>query len=224
MNLRLFFSVALVFLAGISAGAEDYSELFEEAIETIDWEFGQEWAFTETSLRDDGLFVGHFDPRLEEGERWSLISVDRRQPTEKEAKKYAHDKADHGDSSESRTTGIVGSDSLELLEETDDYWLFTFVPDDDEVAFTDSFDAEVKIIKAGHYVESIDIRNHSDIKPGFGTKISRFVMQLEFGPAAEDGPIVPLSINVHVTGRALLFIGFDETDATRYSDFEHIAE
>ena len=224
MNLRLFFSVALVFLAGISAGAEDYSELFEEAIETIDWEFGQEWAFTETSLRDDGLFVGHFDPRLEEGERWSLISVDRRQPTEKEAEKYEHDKADHGDSSESRTTGIVGSDSLELLEETDDYWLFTFVPDDDEVAFTESVDAKVKIIKAGHYVESIDIRNHSDIKPGFGTKISRFVMQLEFGPAAEDGPIVPLSINVHVTGRALLFIGFDETESTRYSDFEHVSE
>jgi hypothetical protein len=115
-------------------------------------------------------------------------------------------------------------DYSELLEETDDYWLFTFVPDDDETTFTENVDANVKIIKAGHYVESIDIRNHSDIRPGFGTKISRFVMQLEFGPAADDGPIVPLLINVHVTGRALLFIGFDEAEETRYSDFEHVVE
>jgi len=222
MSMRLLFSIALVLLIGISVGAEDYSELFEEAIEAIDWEFGQEWAFTETSLHDDGLFVGRFDPRLGEGERWSLISLNRREPTEKEAREYANDKEEDGGSSDSQTTGIVRSDSLELLEETDDYWLFTFVPDDDETTFTENVDAKVKIIKAGHYVESIDIRNHSDIKPGFGTKISRFVMQLDFGPAADGGPIVPLSINVHVTGRALLFIGFDETEETRYSDFEHV--
>jgi hypothetical protein len=221
MPRRLFPVIAFVCIAGLPVHADDYASLFEEAINNIDWEFDDEWAYTESSLEDGELWVGRYDPRREADKRWTLISIDGGLPTAKEAKKYSQDKDERGNSSDSRTTRIVGADTLELLEETDDYWLFTFVPDDDEEVFTENVDARIKIIKAGPYVESIDIRNHSDIKPGFGTKIRKFVMQLEFGPAAEGGPIVPHSVKVHVTGRALLFIGFNETELTSYSDFEY---
>jgi len=215
---------AFLFAASTAIGAEDYAALFERALENIDWEFQDEWAYTESSLDEGELWIGRYNPRLDEDERWALISVDGREPTEKEVREYVHDRDEHDSASDSRTTKIVGSDSLELIEETDDYWLFTFVPDDEEEAFLESVDAKVKIIKAGPYVESIDIRNHSDIKPGFGTKLSKLVMRLEFGPATKDGPIVPQSIKTHVTGRALFFIGIDDTEAISHSDSQHVVE
>ena len=49
-------------------------------------------------------------------------------------------------------------------------------------------------------------------------------MRMEFGPAAEDGPIVPQSIKVHVTGRALFFVSFNELEATNFSDFGRVVD
>ena len=221
---RLLVALAFLFAGSAAIGAEDYSALFKEAIDNIDWDFQDEWAYTESSLMEGELWLGRYDPRLDEDDRWQLISVDGREPTDKEARKYLHDKDEHDTASDSRTTRIVGADSLELLEDADDYWLFTFVPDDEEEAFIDSVDAKVKIMKDGRYVHSIDIRNHSDIKPGFGTKLTSLLMRLEFGHAAEDGPIVPKSITTHVTGRALFVIAIDDTEATKNTDFKHVVE
>ena len=219
MTYRLFPLLAVIWVSALPAQSHDYAALFADAIENIDWEFEDEWAYTETSLKDGELWIGRFDPRLEEDIRWTLISIDGREPTARERRKYADDKEDD-DSSDSRTTRIVGANSLELLEETDEFWLFSFVPEEDEQAFLDNVDAKVKIIKAGPWVESIDIRNHSDIKPGFGTRLSEFVMLLEFGPAIDNGPIVPRSVKVHVSGRALFFIGIKETEVVTNKDFE----
>jgi len=94
----------------------------------------------------------------------------------------------------------------------------------DQEELVDGVDAAIKIMKDGRYVESLEIRNKEDIKPGWGTKITQFLIHLTFGPAVDDGPIVPQTINVRVTGRALLFIGFDEQEAIKYSDFEHVQE
>lgn len=225
MSIRLVFAVALVFLGGASTGAEDYSDLLEEAIETIDWQFEKQWAFTESSLNEELLFVARFDPGLEEDERWSLISVDGREPTDRQQREFRDDKEEHrGDSDDGfdQLAASVEPDTLELIEETDAHWLFSFVPDMDQDELVDSVDATIKIIKDGRYVELLEIRNKEVIKPGWGTKITQFLTRLTFGPAVDDGPIVPQTINVRVTGRALLFIGFDETEAIRYSDFERV--
>jgi len=121
MSIRLIFAVALGFLGGASTGAEDYSDLLEEAIETIDWQFEQEWAFTETSLNDGLLFVARFDPGLKEDERWSLISVDGREPTDRQQREFRHDKEEQrGDSNDGfdQLSASVEPDTLELIEET----------------------------------------------------------------------------------------------------------
>ena len=117
----------------------------------------------------------------------------------------------------------LSASTLELVEETDEHWIFNFTPEEDEVEFIQNVDAALKIIKDGHYLESIDIRNRADIKPGFGTRISTFLVQMQFGPATDNGPIVPLAMKVKVVGRALLFIGFDETELITYKDFEFAA-
>ena len=213
--------LTLLIVCGVTpVHAEDYKQLFEDAVETVDWELEKNWAFTESTLTDDKVWVGRFDPRKAEDERWILISVDRRKPTEDELREFAHKKEEHETSDSSRRVDIVDVETIELLEETEEHWLLKFVPDEDEVEFIDNVDATVKISKDGRYLEAIDLRNNDDIKPGFGTKISTFIMHFQFGPAIEGGPIVPHNMAIKAKGRALLFIGFDETEIIEYSNFE----
>ena len=202
--------------------AEDYKQLFADAVETVDWELEKNWAFTESNLKDDKVWVGRFDPRKAEDERWTLISIDGRRPNEEELLKFEHDKEEHETSDNSRRIDIVDVETIELLEETDEYWLLKFVPDEDEAQFIDNVDATVKINKNGGYLEAIDLRNNDDIEPGFGTKISTFIMHYQFGPTIEGGPIVPQNMAIKAEGRALLFIGFDETEIIEYSNFEFV--
>ncbi len=203
------------------AQSEDYQALFERAVEAIDWDFANEWAYTETTLTEDDLWVARFDPRQEEQQRWTLISVDGREPSDEQREKLAHDKEEHADSNGSQRMSVVGDGTLRLLEENDDFWLFGFTPEEDDIECTNYVDATLKIIKDGHYLESIALRNSEVIRPGFGTRITTFKMLLSFAAAADGGPIVPRSVKVQLRGRALLFIGIDETEIVEYSDFEY---
>jgi hypothetical protein len=210
---------------------EDYETLFERAIESIAWDFAAEWAFTETESGSDGDFVGRYDPRNPRGERWTLVSIDGREPTVEEARRYAERKRseDNGDEHESDgdVDGMVEPGSLELVEETGDYWLLRFVPtddsDDDEMGrkVLERMDGTVRIVKDGHYLEYLDIRNTRPIRPQAGVKMKKFLTRITFGPAVDGGPIVMKSMDVAIKLSAFLVIRVDETESVRFSDFEY---
>jgi hypothetical protein len=217
---RLLVLAAMLAVSGAHAET-DYSALLDEALDAIDWEYEKEWAYTKTTLQDGELWVGRYDPRVSVDDGWKLISVDGREPTSAQVHEFLHDIDDPGEPSDKSIAAIVEPRSLELIEETDDHWLFSFVPGGDEEAINNNVDATVKIIKDGRYVSHIEMHNHSTIKPGFGTKLTSFLTWFSFGPAVDGGPIVPKSVKVQVAGRALLFIAIDETETIEYSDFEY---
>jgi uncharacterized protein (DUF885 family) len=221
--------ISVIAIALLSLGAahasEEYRELFESALEAVDWQFDENWAYTQTMLEDDKLWVGRFDPRNVQDGGWTLLSVDGRAPTEDEIEDYLDDR-DDGNRADISITSIVEPGTLELLEETDAYWLFSFMPSDDEEEFFESVDATVRIGKRqeGHYIEYIDMRNHSDIDAGFGTTLTQFLTRFSFAPAVAGGPVVPTGVQVRIAGRALLFISISETEAVENSDFEYAGE
>lgn len=213
-------AVLLLACVASAAHAGDYEALFEEAAAAIVWNLEDQWAFTESQLSDDTLWVSRFDPRRAEGERWTLLSVDGRAPTDRELREFADDKEDYETSGTSQRLDLVGVETLELIAEDDESWLLSFVPEEDEIEFIDNVDASVHIMKEGPYLRVVDLRNSADIKPGYGVKIGTFLVRMEFGPAVADGPIVPKRMRVKVGGRMLLFIGFEETEVIEFSDFE----
>lgn len=215
--------LAILHLSGVAQAAADYNAIFEDAVRAIDSEFMQSWSYTETSVEAEATLVGGYDPRQPSGERWVLLSVDGREPTAAEIEDYEDDKAnDNGDEDDNSVTTMVDSGSLELLEETDDHYLFSFIPSDDEKDFLEHLDATVKIIKSGPYIEYIDMDNRKPFRPRIGVKISNFATRLRFGPAAEGGPIVPISIDVRIKMRAFLIINVDEKVSISYSDYEFV--
>jgi hypothetical protein len=231
--------VALVLMLAPPVPAEtafhSYEALFESALDSVAWNPHEDWAFTETASGSDGDFVGRYDPRLPEEERWNLLSIDGRDPTDEESREYTERKRseNHDDDREDdgRIDGMIEPGSLELVEETAAYWLLRFVPtdddgDDDEMGrkVLERMDGTVKIIKDGHYLEYIDIRNTKPIRPKVGVKMKKFLTRITFGPAVEGGPIVMKSMDVAIKLSAYLLVRVDETESVTFSDFEFAAD
>jgi len=212
-----------------------YEALFKAAINAIAWDFHNDWAFTATSSGQQGDRVGRYDPRQPESGRWTLLSIDGRVPTDEEAAEYADSRGDHhfgddDDSDDNDAIDMVEPGTLRLVEETDDYWLLSFVPtdddDDDEVGrkVLESMNGTVKIIKDGEYLAYINIRNEKPIRPKFGVKMSKFLMHLAFGPAADDGPVVMKSMDFAIKLSAFLLVRVNEAESMAFSDFEYAGE
>jgi len=151
-----------------------------------------------------------------------LLSVDGREPTAEEIEEYADDKADDNGDDDNGVDVMVDPESLELLEETDDHYLFSFIPSDDDEDFIEHLDATVKIIKDGLYIEYIAMHNSAPFRPKIGVKVSNLVTRLGFGPATEGGPIVPMSIDIRIKMRAFFVINVDENISISYSDYEFV--
>lgn len=211
-----------------------YEALFQSAINAISWDFHDDWAFTTTSSGKDGERVGRFDPRMPEGERWLLLRIDGRAPTDEEAAEFADSRGDHhfgdNDDDDDDAIDMVEPGTLRLVEETDDYWLLSFVPidddDDDEVGrkVLESMQGTVKIVKDGEYLAFIDIHNDKPIRPKFGVKMKRFVMRMDFGPVANDGPVVMKSMDFAIKLSAFVLIRVNEAESVAFSDFEYAGD
>ena len=213
-----------------------YEALFQSAINAITWDFHEDWAFTVTSSDTDGDRVGRFDPRKPEDERWTLLTIDGRAPTDKESAEYAENDhhfgdGDSDDDDDDNAIDMVEPGTLQLVEETDDYWLLSFVPtddddDDDDVGrkVLESMQGTVKIIKDGQYLAYIDIHNEKPIRPQIGVKMKKFLMHMSFGPAADDGPVVMRSMDFAIRLSAFVVVRVNEAESLAFSEFEYAGE
>jgi len=213
-----------------------YEALFQSAIKAITWDFHEDWAFTLTSSGTDGDRVGRFDPRQPEDERWTLLTLDGRAPTDEESAEYAENDHHFGDGDSDDDDGdgnaidMVEPGTLRLVEETDDYWLLSFVPTDDDdeddvgSKVLESMQGTVKIIKDGQYLAYIDIHNEKPIRPQIGVKMKKFLMHMSFGPIADDGPVVMRSMDFAIKLSAFVVVRVNEAESLAFSNFEYAGE
>jgi len=234
----LFAVIALFVTSTACAQAphDSYEALFQSAIQAITWDFHEDWAFTVTSSGKDSHRVGRFDPRQPEDERWTLLTIDGRAPTDEESAEYAENDHHFGagdsddDDGDDNAIDMVEPGTLRLVEETDDYWLLSFVPTDDDQEddvgrkVLKSMQGTVKIIKDGEYLAYIDIHNEKPIRPKVGVKMRKFLMHMSFGPIADDGPVVMRSMDFAIKLSAFVLVRVSEAESMAFSDFEYARE
>ena len=223
--MKTLITVFLVFATAVSY-AETHEELVRRAFNAMEPDLSTNWSYTETTRNEDGTFVARFDPRLPDGQHWALLSVDGREPTEDELEEFVEDKSRGRGDNDDGNEPMFNSGTVELIEETDDHWWFRYRPktdSDKEKKFMEAVDARLKVVKDGHYISLISMRNTDTIKPGKGVKIRKFETDLEFAPAIEGGPVVPRSIKADIKGKAFLVVKFDEQEHIELSDFEKVA-
>lgn len=234
----LIFFIAVFVTPGASAETPpgSYEALFQSAIKAISWNAYEDWAFTVTSSGSDGERVGRFDPRQSEDERWTLLTIDGRLPTPTESAEYAENSHHFGngdrndDDSDDTALDMVEPGTLRLAEETDDYWLLSFIPtvddNEDDVGskVLKSMQGTVKIIKDGEYLAYIDIQNEKPIRPRVGVKMKKFLMHMSFSPVTDNGPIVMRSMNFAIKLSAFVLVRVNEAESVSFSDFEYAGE
>ncbi len=239
----LFATLVLLLLGARPAIAQNYEALLERALEKITWEYPDSWAYTETRRTKEATWVGRYDPSRDDTSRWTLLTVDGRQPTPEEAAEWLEDKdserqqdedeaesaADSGsdDGDDNNVGMMISPGSLELIEENEQHWLLSFTPkgdDEEENAFMKAMQGTLRISKPGEHLELLDIANDKPVKPKVGVKIRDFKTQLTFGEAFENGLVVPLSFHFRIKGRAYLAVGFDEMESREFSDFEPVSD
>ncbi len=211
---------SLLLVGQPSDAGQDYNALFQRALQAVDFDFHKEWAYTETSVVDGRAWVGRYDPRNPSGNRWSLTSVDGRAPTDDEIEEFLDEREADNEVDDRVVVEMVEPDTVRLIEETDDYWLLAFKPDKENVM--ESVQSTLRVRKPDEYLEYIDIHNVDVIAPAFGIRISKLITRFTFGPAVEGGPVVPLSSQIEVAGRAYLLISLDEQVLSRNSDFVYV--
>jgi len=224
--MRTFTAFLILLLVG-TVDAETHEDLVKRAFEAMESDLSANWSYTRTARSSEGTFVARYDPRLPEEEQWSLTSVDGREPTDEELEAFLEERARRRDSDGDDDEQMFEDGSIELVEETDAYWLFAFRPEtgsDDEAEFMEAVDARLKIIKRGHFVSLVSMRNTDTIRPGKGVKIRRFETELEFAPAFEGGPTVPRRVRAAVQGKAFLVVKIDEEEDIEFSDFEPVGD
>jgi len=235
------FAITALFVTSTAcaqAPHDSYEALFQSAIKAITWDFQEDWAFTVTSSGKDSHRVGRFDPRQPEDKRWTLLTIDGRAPTNEESAEYAEDSRDqhfgngdsHDDDGDDNAIDMVEPGTLQLVEETDDYWLLSFVPTDDDNEddvgrkVLKNMQGTVKIIKDGEYLAYIDIHNEKPMRPKVGVKMKKFLMHMSFGPIADDGPVVMRSMDFAIKLSAFVLVRVSEAESVAFSDFEYAGE
>ena len=219
----------LLVFAAIAAHAESHEALVERAFDSLETEIRDRWAFTRTETSTKGVYVSTHDPRREPA--WELLTVDGREPTSDEREDFLSERSrgrgDDDDGDEDDTRSLVSPGSVELLDETDERWLFNFSPladSEDERKFMEAVEGRLEVAKDGHYVRKLHLRNLETIKPGKGVKLKVFDTSFEFAPAPDGSAVLPARVRAKVQGRAMLVVGIDEEQTVEFSDYQRVID
>ena len=234
MHTRLSALILAALLAlNLHAAGPDFAAIVESSFDDVNWDFEQEFAFTETLMSGDTRTVARFDPSSPEKQQWTLLSFDNRPPSVEETESFleakSREQGHHKGSGNDGVLELVNTDSLVLIEETADYWLLSFRPDFDEEdkddrKFFKHMAGELRIAKDDGAIEYMDIRNTKPIRPIIGAKIKSMVMRFEFGRATEKGPLVLTHVSAGARGSAMLVVRFNELETYEFSDFVYVGD
>jgi hypothetical protein len=220
---RVLITLALVSPA---AGADvDYQEVFKEAADAYHEDYRDAWAFVEERERDNVVWLGKWDPRA--SQQWALLAVDGREPSSDDHDQYQDDKADEAKRAKERPGSpfaAIKEGTLELIEETQQAWHFSFQPtgEGSNEAFMSYLEGTMTILKSGPAIDTINIKSNGEFKPRFGFKVREFRSRYEFRRAAPDGPMVPSKIDFRIAAKAMGMVNVDEQVSVDFRDYERV--
>ncbi|RPG52008.1 MAG: hypothetical protein CBB61_000105 [Gammaproteobacteria bacterium TMED1] len=220
------FCIAMTPLIAIGS---DYDEILQNALAELNNDYLNNWMFNEERIFDGVLTEAQYDPRLKD--KWQLQSIQGMSPTLEERKKFVQEKIKETKSAAKQEQrrdlkSLVSLKTLKLVEESEEHWLFDFVPDreGDEGQFMALLHGELKISKQSLAIEYIDLRNEDIIKPRFGFRVDEFFSRIEFMRIKRSGPVVPSSIEFRIKAKALGMVNVDEKIVLKYRNYQIVEE
>ncbi len=159
-----------------------------------------------------------------EAQRHTLLSVNGKAATEKEAAVFAKERdtmsdAKPKDDDKDGLLALIKPGSISYVSETDTTALFSFVAVMDFDGKIIEMDGKLSYDLKGCYVDTFSIQNRDTFKPDSKVKIKTFIMSMEFVRNEELGHVVPTLMFTKVKGTAMLVVGIDEEAKVSISDY-----
>lgn len=212
---------ALFATVSVAAAVPDY---VREALGKFSPEVPAGWAYTLTTVRNDHERTSaRFDPAKPPGEQWTLLQLNGRPATAKEAAQYAQARTGGGAAAAqgSFQKSDIDPASIELMHE-----------DAVRGEFRCAFRAEaagadkmlghlrlrLTISKLQPRVEKSELELTAPYSPVLGVRMRELLVQMNFNPPAPDRPSLPAANTSHFLGR-IFFISIEENLALTYTDF-----
>lgn len=163
-----------------------------------------------------------FDPRLAEGERWTLLSPSEDDLDKKAVK--ALKKLQEGEMGDSPILydglhEVIGE--ADLVSETEKEAVFVAQVDDDN-APKDALEIYITLDKAGEYVSSIELKSKQPFKPAPIAKVNTLVQMQRFTAPQGDGPALIATSETQVEGEAM-FKSFASETRQVFSEIEMVS-
>lgn len=248
MNTRFFHkSLGLAFLAGLvlatnalagqddglrAAMAEELAhapELPRNAILRYAETDLEQWHYVRTRISEDGVIIDRHDPTLPGAEHWQLVSIDGREPTERERRDYNKDRADHSDREE-RARGeelvrVLRPGSINYLGDEGDAQRFSYAlrsPDGKRERVFAALEGELVIDPdpEAPWVREVRVWNNETLRPYLGVRIDEARLSFTFERQGEW--VLPRSVEARWAGQFLLLSDIGSEITYTLEDFRHV--
>jgi hypothetical protein len=183
-----------------------------------------DWAYTQSVFAEKFESVARHDPRLPHAIRgWTLLRMNGREPSEKEARTFHEKIAEQAEKAEEAgdtapvLTELIRMDTLQPLRvDASGQAVFGFVPQIDKLE--DILTGELDMNEEQQRITAIRVWNRGDYSPAFSVKVTGFVLDLDFGAQGSDMVLTQMVSKVKGT------VGFlkkvDQTLRVAFSEYE----
>ena len=201
-------------------------EIVRKALDAVDRDHREGWAYTMTVVEDGKRRVERFDPSGD-GEEWSLLRIEGLPPTKKDLEDYeeiTERRRRNGDDDSVRD--MIKPGTLRFVSEDQSHVTYAFdvaADNDRERKMMDHVTGTLQIRKEGPYVDRLDLASDEAFKPMTGVKIDSFSMTITYVVVA-DGPVAPRQMMTKVKGKAFLIKTIDSDVRLTFSDYEFVGE
>jgi len=197
-----------------------------EALDHFNPDVPAEWAYTQTTIRNDLAITERFDPTQPPDNRWILLQYNGRVPSPEDREKYRHFKESNPTTASQAAfrKGDIEPGSIELVRE-----------DAERADFRCSFRAEaagsdkmlghlslkLTVHKQQRHIERFLLGLNEPYSPVLGVKMNTLAVEMTFSAPTADRPSLPAVGSSHFTGR-IFFIGTEESLQVSYSAFTRV--
>jgi len=179
------------------------------------------WGFTQHTAAEGKSLLERYDPRLPDGERWTLLAKNGAEPSVRDLTEYRE--------KQSRRTGGLNAPNVkdqlnrESVEAVSDdgeraAWRFRLVPGGPDDSSARHMAATFTLHRPTATVEKVELASFEPFSPVFGVRISEARTVMRYSLPEGDRPTLLQEVSMRVRGRAMWLKSLDSDLTVSFED------
>lgn len=216
------------FLRAAREALADTPQLFREALLYSTATDLEQWHYLRTRHGEERTVVDRHDPTLPGEEHWQLVSIDGREPTEKERRDYEKDRADHSDADEradnENWVRVIVPDSVQVLDSDGGMQRFGYAmqsPDGRREKLFAALEGDLLVVDDADpaWIREVRLWNTDTLRPALGVRIDSVNLRFRF--QHQDGWVVPTELQARWEGEFLMLKDIGDEIRFTLDGFRH---